>query len=253
MYVVFQSKLYARQDKADHSWTMDEDDCYLFLAILLLSGYVPLLWRRTFWEKDRDCQNPAVADVMSRNKFNDIFRSFIGAITAKSTKMARRQKSEHSILWSMKDAKNSCLCKGIFALMKQCCLYEGRHPSKQFICGKSLKYGIKLWTLVTNKRLCDPIWPLQTSLFIKHQFGIGTFSRFEINWKHLTISSLVCLWLKNSAEEVLRPVERFVQIVLIGTKKWKNSLIFRKNEPTGVSVLEWHGNNIVTLATIAHV
>ena len=76
MHIVAQSNLYARQDKGNHSWSMDEDDCYVFLAILLLSGYVPLPRRRMFWEKDADCQNPAVADAMSRNKFNDIF-SFI--------------------------------------------------------------------------------------------------------------------------------------------------------------------------------
>jgi len=71
--VVEISRIYAHQ-KLKPNFELTVHDFRAFLAILLLSGYVPLLWQRMYWDQTSDVHNEAVTGAMSLNRFEDILR-----------------------------------------------------------------------------------------------------------------------------------------------------------------------------------
>ncbi|XP_046998408.1 piggyBac transposable element-derived protein 3-like [Schistocerca americana] len=50
-----------------------EDEMLVFIAILLLSGYVTVSHRKMYWQSDIDSHNDLVTNVMSRDRFGFIF------------------------------------------------------------------------------------------------------------------------------------------------------------------------------------
>lgn len=55
------------------------NEVYVFIGILLLSGYVPLPRRRMYWEESEDVHNKLVSQAMRRNKFEEISSIFHAA------------------------------------------------------------------------------------------------------------------------------------------------------------------------------
>jgi len=57
---------YAAQ-KANVGFSTDSNEIKVFVAILLLSGYIPLPRKRMFWEDSTEARNEAVASAMRVN------------------------------------------------------------------------------------------------------------------------------------------------------------------------------------------
>lgn len=113
--------------------------------MLLLSSYVQVPRRRMFWEREKDTHNDLVSNAISRDRFelimsnlhfadnnqinnNDKFakvRPFFRHLNQKFLDHAPLQKS-HSVDEAMVP-------------------YYGRHGCKQYIRGKPIRYGYKLW------------------------------------------------------------------------------------------------------------
>ncbi|CAH1977589.1 unnamed protein product [Acanthoscelides obtectus] len=55
------------------------DEMYVFVGILVLSGYVPLPRRRMYWEESEDVHNELVSKSMRRNRFEEISSVFHAA------------------------------------------------------------------------------------------------------------------------------------------------------------------------------
>ena len=70
-FICNESVRYA-QSKGSHFYKLELQDLKAFIAILLISGYVDLLWRRMFWECSADVHNYAFSSMMSRNRFDEI-------------------------------------------------------------------------------------------------------------------------------------------------------------------------------------
>jgi len=51
-----------------------ENEIRVFVAILLLSAYIPLPRKKMFWEDSTETRNECVANTMRRNHFNDILQ-----------------------------------------------------------------------------------------------------------------------------------------------------------------------------------
>jgi len=62
-YVVKMTNLYAQREKGKHSFHTDVCEMRLFLAMLLLTGYVILPRRRLYWENSDDVLNKALCPM----------------------------------------------------------------------------------------------------------------------------------------------------------------------------------------------
>lgn len=67
------SKMYARS-KGNMAFSTTPEELQTFLAILLLSGYSPVLRRRMYWSSEEDVSKEAVQSAMSRNRFEELMR-----------------------------------------------------------------------------------------------------------------------------------------------------------------------------------
>ncbi|MGH0137467.1 UNVERIFIED_CONTAM: hypothetical protein FKN15_024609 [Acipenser sinensis] len=122
----------------------------VFLAILFISGYVPLPRRRMFWENENDVTNQAVTQGMSINRFEEIMSNIH---CADNTNLPQGDK-----LGKMRpvfDLLNKRFLK--FWPVEQnldideaMLPYYGRHSAKQFLRGKPIRWGYKIWCLNTH-------------------------------------------------------------------------------------------------------
>ncbi|KAI4454453.1 transposase is4 [Holotrichia oblita] len=58
---------------------LGSEEMYAFIAILFISGYVPVARRRMFWETRDDSHNVLVAKSMRRKRFEEIFKNLHAA------------------------------------------------------------------------------------------------------------------------------------------------------------------------------
>ena len=143
-----QSVLYAQQH-ANHNFEITPDEMRCFIAILLHSGIAPLPCRRMYWENNPDMRSEAVSSAMCRNRFDEIMRYLH---LADNTKVDR----------SDTFAKVRPLVRGLndrllaaFPVQQKLSIdesmipYFGRHGAKQFIRGKPMRFGFKVWCLCT--------------------------------------------------------------------------------------------------------
>jgi len=167
---------YARQDKGDHVFTTNADEIKTFLAILLISGYSSLPRRTMYWEANPDSHNEAVAGAMSRNRFDDLMRFLHVSDNANLDSTDRFAKVRP--LYTMLNER--CLQFYPFeqhlSIDESMVPYFGRHPSKQFLRLKPVRFGYKLWTLATNLGYViqfEPYAGRRQDSEQKAEFGLG--------------------------------------------------------------------------------
>ena len=83
-YLCEQCKIYA-SSKGNFVFHVTPDKFRVFLAILLISGYASLPRHRMYWQQETNGSNCAVADLLPRNCFEEIFRYSHLADNAKLT------------------------------------------------------------------------------------------------------------------------------------------------------------------------
>ena len=139
---------YARQ-KGNHTFHLTSDDVRLFIAVLFTSGYAVLPARRMYWECSPDVRNEAISTAMTRNRFEEILRYFHLA-------------DNNNLDQSDKFAKVRPLVSELnnrflqhFPVSQQLSIdesmipYFGHHSAKQFIRGKPIRFGYKVWCMTT--------------------------------------------------------------------------------------------------------
>jgi len=148
--IVVNTNNYARQDKGNHVFTTNADEIRIFLAVLLISGYSTLPRRTMYWEANPDSHNEAVAESMSRNRFDDLMRFLHVSDNANLDSADRFTKVRP--LYTMLNER----CLQFYPYEQQLSIdesmvpYFGIHPSKQFLRLKPVRFGCKLWTLATS-------------------------------------------------------------------------------------------------------
>ena len=157
-YTVTMTNLYAMQ-RGKPTFSVTADEVRGVLAILLISGYVQLPSRRMFWENSDDVHNPAVSSIMSVNRFEEILRNLhfadnknlpTGDKMAKVRPLYSMSNERFLLFWPQEQDMN---------VDESMIPYYGKHSAKQFIRGKPIRFGFKLWCL--NTRLgyivqCEP-------------------------------------------------------------------------------------------------
>lgn len=133
---------------ADPKITAKEIKC--FLAILVLSGYNDLPGKRFYWDSEEDMRNHLIVDsAMRRNRFEQLLR-FIHC--ADNTEVDEKDK-----MWKLRPLISK-LQKNFLKYFEPTqhlsfdetvVKYFGKHGCKQFLKGKPIRFGYKVWSLNT--------------------------------------------------------------------------------------------------------
>lgn len=130
------------------------DEMLVFIAVLYVSGYVPVPRRRMFWEGRDDTRNVLVYNSIRRNRFEEIFRFLHAADNnnlAQNDKMAKLRPLIEKMNQNFIKYAPVSSCMSIDESMIP---YFGRNGCKQFIRGKPIRFGYKAWVLATPSGYC---------------------------------------------------------------------------------------------------
>ena len=147
---VVQSKLYAVQKslkKGEDNMNIDTLRCTE--AMLLHSGYHTVPRRRMLWEMKKDCHNTLVANSIRRAEVEAVlsclhFRdnSLIDTDAYYKVRPIFENLNSNNTMWFAEEEK--------YSVDEVMIPYFGRHSSKQYIHGKPIRYGFKVWALCTS-------------------------------------------------------------------------------------------------------
>jgi Transposase IS4 len=145
----------------------------LDIPTLMLSGYVPLPRRSMYWEAQGDVHNSMVSAAMSRNRFSSII-SNIHFANNNNLEETDKFGKVHPLL----DHTNAaCLAnfhpEQVLSVDESMVPYFGRHGAKQYIHGKPIKFGYKMWVLATHLGYVIKFYPYQGSGTTDKVLGLG--------------------------------------------------------------------------------
>lgn len=147
-FLVTESQRYALfLNCADPKISSTEMRC--FLGILIVSGYNVLPGKRFYWDSNSDMRNELVYNAMRRNRFLAICRFLHFADNSKPDRSDK--------IWKMRPFMDKIRGKllELFEPEENLCFDESmikyfvRHSCKQFIRGKPIRFGYKMWSLNT--------------------------------------------------------------------------------------------------------
>lgn len=267
------SNMYANSHNRNGDISDNEFRC--FLGVLLLSGYSSHPRRSMYWENSKDTNNILVCDAISRNRFNFIIqnihccdnsnldqtnkfaklRPLFDALKKRFIDMSPYQES-HSIDESMVP-------------------YFGHHGSKQFIKGKPIRWGYKLWTGTTVNGYIEWFEPYQgstTMISDKYKaLGLGASVVLEfadvLQCKYPGVSfhlyfdnfftslhlleELKIMRLKGTGTMRENRVGRECPLPhsTVMKNRERGSLEFITSDTNCITICKWCDNNVVTIAT----
>lgn len=265
-FIVTMTNLYAAQ-RGKPTFSVSANEIRGVLTILLISGYVSLPSRRSFWENADDLHNSAVASVMSVNRFEEILRFLhfadnknlpAGDKMAKIRRLYTMMNERFLMFWPPEqdlDVDESMIP------------YYGKHSAKQFIRGKPIRFGFKLWCLNTKLGYlvqCEPYQGGGTA--IDQELGLGgsvvvdllselpkrNYSIYIDNYftslnllQKLKSDGISCTGTirANRVEKApLKPIDKM-------KKEERGSYDHRTDDNTGLILVRWNDNSVVTVAS----
>lgn len=141
-YVCEQSKLYAEQKSMQHD-CVSRNNLRVFFGILILSGYNKLANRRLYWTQMPDVQNLLVVNSMRRDTFDQIMRCL--HFTDNMNINEDRFYKVRPIFEHLNKTAKINKAEEFLSVDEIMVPYYGRHRDKQFIRGKPVRFGFKLW------------------------------------------------------------------------------------------------------------
>ena len=172
-FICEQSRVYAHQ-KSLQSDVMTADNLRVFFGILVLSGYNKLPHRRLYWSSKEDAQNLLVTNSMRRDTFDQIMRCF--HFTDNMKVNTDRFFKVRPIFEHINKVMMHNRFQGEFMSVDEVMVsYYGRHGGKQYIRGKPVRFGFKLWAACdSNSTLLhvEPYCEAHTNIE-EHGFGHG--------------------------------------------------------------------------------
>ncbi|KAM3849818.1 piggyBac transposable element-derived protein 3-like [Diretmus argenteus] len=141
------SNLYSTQTKGKHL-NLGMDELLTFYGILLTSGYNTLPRRHMYWSTDDDVHNDMISDAMRRNRFDDVMASVHVVDNTKITDDPFYK--IRPIFSELNQAYKVMQFQECLSVDESMIPYYGRHGCKQFIRGKPIRFGFKLWSLASS-------------------------------------------------------------------------------------------------------
>ena len=147
---------YAKDVKNDPLFSLSDGELKAFLGILLYSGYCTFPSERMYWSEDSDLKHPIIRDAMSRPRYMKI-KSYLhlqdnAKMTAGNTDRAFKVRPLLDII------NRSFQQYGVFhnklSVDEMIVRYYGHNSLKQFIRGKPIRFGFKLWAICGSDGYC---------------------------------------------------------------------------------------------------
>ena len=253
---------YAR-GKGDHDFSVTADDMRTFIAILVLSGYVSVPRWRLFWQKGTETYNPFVAEALSRNSFEKIKRYFhcCDNENLDSSDKYAKVRSVFSMLNEKFLAYGKVVLQQELSVDESMVPYFGKHGCKQYIKGKPVKFGYKIWCLCTVLRYLLQFEPYHPRKHASNGLPVGASIVTDL------LSELPSLPYKIYADryfsglqlaEILKEkgigytgtimTNRTEKCPLKSTKKQpRGSMDFKLEKNSDILCVEWQDNTTVTM------
>ena len=146
---VEQTNLYATRDKNMQTFKTNDAEMRKFLGLLLISGYHNLPSEADYWSTTEDLEAPIFSNIMTRDRFR-VIKSCLHI--ADNHNLAQ---SKVAKVWPLLYLlRTNCQQFGVFhknlSIDESMVPYCGLHSAKQYIKGKPVKFGYKLWMLCSS-------------------------------------------------------------------------------------------------------
>lgn len=125
------------------------EELRVFLGILLLSGYNELPSKRNYWDSYTDMRNKMVFEAMRRDRFLQICKFIHFADNNNIDKADKMFKLRSLTDFLKKKFLLHFVPERNLSYDESMIRYYGRHGCKQFIRGKPIRFGYKVWSLNT--------------------------------------------------------------------------------------------------------
>ncbi|CAK1541427.1 unnamed protein product [Leptosia nina] len=144
------SNLYALQ--RNHTLNVTSDEIRVYIAVLLITGYLTPKYMRMFWEVKNDTHNDLISSSIRRNRFFEI-QQYLHL--SDSTSLPPNDKFAKVREYFIKLNINFCsnfkkAGSSHISIDETIVPYFGRHGTKQHIHGKPIRFGYKLWSAATR-------------------------------------------------------------------------------------------------------
>lgn len=155
-FIVRESVRYATTSKNKPDFILSVEELKSFFGILLLSGYNKLTSERHYWSRDEDLGVSLVKNAMSRNRYQ-VLKSMVHFCNNLEAPQHKEDKG-FKIRKFISALQKSFMQYGVFeeclAVDEMMVKYYGRNSLKQFIRGKPVRFGYKLWALCGVSGYC---------------------------------------------------------------------------------------------------
>ena len=148
MHVTNQRTLYAVQH-GKGNLNILKDEIRTFIAVFLLSWYCKVPNRDLYWADAPDTHNGAVSCAMSRNRFREILSNLHLVDNTLIT-----EDSYYKVRVLFEKLNFNFKQYGSFvnhSVDESIILYYGKHGTKQFIRGKSIRFRFKRWSITSSE------------------------------------------------------------------------------------------------------
>ena len=164
LHVTNQTNLYAVQH-GKGNFNILEDEIRTFIAVLLLSGYCKVPYRNLYWADAPDTHNEVVSCAMNRNIFREILSNLQ---LADNTQITGHRYYKVRVLFEKLNFNFKQYGSFVnHSVDESINPYYGKHGTKQFIRGKSIRLGFKLWCITSSEGYllhAEPYWGVDTDL-----------------------------------------------------------------------------------------
>ncbi|XP_051813277.1 piggyBac transposable element-derived protein 2-like [Acanthochromis polyacanthus] len=164
------SNLYSTQTKAKQL-DMSIDELLTFYGILLASGYSTVPRRHMHWSLDRDVHNESISNAMRRNRFNEIMASLHFFDNTKITEDPFFK--VRPIFTELNKSYKVMPYPEWLSVDESMIRYYGRHGCKQFIKGKPIRFGYKIWSLASSNGYMHHMEPYGGRHTLLPETGLG--------------------------------------------------------------------------------
>lgn len=259
----------------NHALNVSAEEIKVYIAILLLTGYMTPKYMRMFWEIKSDTHNEAVANSMRRNRFFEI-QQYIHL----SDNLHLPENDKYAKVRAYFNLLNNNFTQNFeFAYSSHISMdetmipYYGRHSLKQHIHGKPIRFGYKMWSAATRDGYLITFEPYQGAkaiqLPLQNEYGLGAAVILELESRLPKNIGPYNLYFDNfftGLQLLATLTERgtggtgtirenrtgkcpITQSSLLKKEK-RGSFSFKTSE--NVLIARWNDNNIVTFASNCH-
>ncbi len=267
-FIVNESNRYANQRNVQLNLTSDEFKC--FVGILILSGYVPLPRKAMFWQSKSDVKFTSVSNAMRRNRFDEILKFLHLANNddlPANDRFAKVRPYINKINERCQKFFKEALMEKNLSIDESMIPYFGRHGAKQFIRGKPIRFGYKVWCMNTPLGYLINFDPYQGKIDnAVARFGVGGNvviqlaaclppGPFKLTFDNYFTSLALLDHLAHRGIKATGTIceNRTEKCPLKGSSKLKKerrgSFDYQKDVNGHITLVQWHDNSVVTLAS----